>query len=343
MVNIHTTAQQFEELVAGILEARGFLVNVRESRERERGYDFIVTFVQQRCAVEVKYYKTGRAQASLLELAASRLVWSSGREQVERSMLVVSCLIEPILRKGLEEKFGIVFVDRSDLYRWCSDRPEFLDRLAALLEADETTPPILVGRSVDEVLSMLIPTPRSLRVVDSTGTALCAELHSLKPGKDDWVLYEKVCEKILKYLFENDLKGWHRQKRTDDGFNRFDFVCRIHPATEFWRFLLHQLNSRYVLFEFKNYRDTIRQGQILTTEKYLLERGLRRVAIILTRLGCDAGARAMRQGAMREQGKLILVINDDQICDMLHMKENGEDPSDFLSELADDFLLTLPR
>ena len=51
----------------------------------------------------------------------------------------------------------------------------------------------------------------------------------------------------------------------------------------------------------------------------------------------------MTQGAMREHGKLMLVVDDEQVCEMLHMKERGEDPSDLLFELADEFLLALPR
>ncbi|MGC0067703.1 hypothetical protein ACPRSJ_09135 [Enterobacter asburiae] len=136
---------------------------------------------------------------------------------------------------------------------------------------------------------------------------------------------------------------WHSQKRTDDGLNRYDFVCRIRPTTEFWKFVIEHLNSRYVLFEFKNYLGKIKQGQILTTEKYLLEKGLRRMAIIMTRTGAEAHALAMTQGAMREQGKLILIVNDEKVCEMLHMKERGEDPTDCLFEIADNFLLTLPR
>ena len=51
----------------------------------------------------------------------------------------------------------------------------------------------------------------------------------------------------------------------------------------------------------------------------------------------------MTQGAMREHGKLMLILDDDKVCKMLHMKERGEDPTDSLFELADDFLLSLPR
>lgn len=115
------------------------------------------------------------------------------------------------------------------------------------------------------------------------------------------------------------------------------------PNTDFWSFLIDHLNSRYVLFEFKNYSGKIKQGQVLTTEKYLLEKALRRIAIILSRNGAEKNAVSMTQGAMRESGKLMLILDDDIICNMLHMKERGDDPTDLLFELADEFLLTLPR
>jgi hypothetical protein len=115
------------------------------------------------------------------------------------------------------------------------------------------------------------------------------------------------------------------------------------PATDFWSFLINHLNSRYVLFEFKNYSSKIKQGQILTTEKYLLEKGLRRAAIILSRRGAERNAVLMAQGAMRESGKLMLILDDEKVCRMLHMKEEGDDPTDLLFELADEFLLSLPR
>jgi hypothetical protein len=46
---------------------------------------------------------------------------------------------------------------------------------------------------------------------------------------------------------------------------------------------------------------------------------------------------------MRESGKLILIVNDDQLSKMVLMKEHGEDPTDLLFDLTDGFLLSLPR
>jgi hypothetical protein len=258
-------------------------------------------------------------------------------------MLVVSCILPPELRSVLEDRYGIVFVDRVDLTIWAAFVPDVAQALDSLLESDRALlagPSPLRGDPLAKSKPIKLVAPPA---VDTRGTELCRKLRAVKRGKKAWATYEQVCEKILRYLFRDDLLGWHSQKRTDDGLNRFDFVCRVRPTTEFWQFLIDHLNSRYVLFEFKNYVGKIKQGQIVTTEKYMLERGLRRVAIILTRNGADQSALSMVQGAMREHGKLMLILNDDDLCDMLDMKQKGLDPTDSLFEVADKFLLSLPR
>ena len=336
------TWQGFEDLVRRILQANDFEVQVHSPRG-DKGFDFWAQLAGETWAIEVKYYRTARAQPALIEAAATRVVTNGTNADARKGMLVVSCILTGELRHALERKFSITFVDQVDLRSWCAAHPHLSEELDALLEASPSeaqatgparTSPAAYSKPID---ALPAHTP------DTRGTDLCNELKNIKRGKASWAMYERTCEKILKYLFPNDLHGWHSQKRTDDGLNRFDYVCRVRPTTEFWKFLIDHLGSRYILFEFKNYAGKIKQGQILTTEKYLLARGLRRVAIIMTRAGAAPHAIAMTQGAMREHGKLMLIVNDEKLCDMLHMKERGEDPADFLFEMADDFLLTLPR
>ncbi|MEH6458956.1 restriction endonuclease [Chitinimonas sp. JJ19] len=336
------TWELFEDLVRRILEANNFQVTVNSGRG-DRGFDLLGTDGNERWAIEVKYYRTVRAQPTLIEAAAMRLVNNGVTVPVQKGMLVVSCVLPPELREVLEEKFSVTCVDRSDLRVWAAAASELTEELEALIEADPSES--LVTRTTrEDPRQRSQPLSRaSTAPEDKRGTDLCHELKAIKRGKEAWARYERVCAKILKYLFPTDLHGWHSQKRTDDGLSRFDFVCRVKPTTEFWRFVIEHLDSRYVLFEFKNYSGKIKQGQILTTEKYLLERGLRRVAIILTRAGAEPHAIKMTQGAMREHGKLMLIVNDEKLCEMLHMKERGEDPADCLFELADNFLLSLPR
>lgn len=337
-----STWQQFEDLVRRILQANSFDVDIHSPRG-DKGFDFQGQLSGDMWAIEVKYYRTARAQPALIDAAAARVVSNGVNANASKGMLVVSCFLTGELRNALEQKFSITFVDQVDLRNWCAAYPELTEELDALLEANPREPhPADPLRQSPASRSKPI-NHASTQSPDTKGTELCRELKGIKKGKASWAQYEKTCEKVLKYLFPNDLHGWHSQKRTDDGLNRYDYVCRVRPTTEFWKFVIDHLNSRYILFEFKNYSGKIKQGQILTTEKYLLERGLRRTAIIMTRGGAEPHAIAMTQGAMREHGKLMLILNDEKVCEMLHMKEQGEDPTDCLFEIADDFLLTLPR
>ena len=335
-------AHQFEDLARRILEANNFIIRMPSHPNLDIGFDFFGTLANESWAIEVKFYRTARAQASLLENAAARLVARANAASVSKGMLVVSCAIPSALKESLEKKYSVNFIDRGDLTNWAATNPSLVDELNALLEVEYSKPENVSGVATTrkETNKKLLPAKSK---EDIQGTTLCEELKALKRGKGAWAEYEKLCDKILRYLFPNDLSGWHAQKRTDDGLNRYDYVCRIRPTTEFWRFSIDHLNSRYVLFEFKNYTGQIKQGQVLTTEKYLLEKGLRRIAIIFTRGGAREDALKMAQGAMREHGKLMLIVSDFHVCEMLHMKERGEDPTDCLFELADNFLLTLPR
>lgn len=328
----------FEQLVANLLEANSF--NINYPKNFQTRFDFEAVLGQDRWAVEVKYYRTKRAQPSLIEKAAFSLLESAKAAGYEKAMLVISSCLDPDLRESLEKKFNILFVDRVDLSIWANNAPNLIDPLAALLEEAPSSDGFKNAR-IDTGLSFVGASLPPLKV--NEGADLCRELRTLGKGRKHWKAYEDLCERVLRYLFPNDLLGWCKQKRTDDGLNRYDLICRLSPTTDFWLFVDNQLSSRYVLFEFKNYNNQIKQGQILSTEKYLLPRALRSLGIILTRKGADKSARLTAAGAMRESGKMMLILDDDKLCELLHAKDCGDDPSDKLFQLLDDFLMTLNR
>lgn len=337
-----SSSAQFEDLVRRILVAQNFELRDLSMPTAVAGIDFIARHRGEAWAIEVKYYRTVRPQVYLLEAAASRLSSRATQYQAKKGMLVVSCLIPPELRSRLEERFSLTLIDRGDLLIWTRELPDLLDALSALLDPSTAELEASPARRLLEMADARSLSPTAVPE-DTRGTELCTQLRALKRGKATWPAYEHLCEGVLRYLFPNDLQGWHKQRSSDEGLNRYDYVCRIRPTTDFWQFLVQHLDSRYAVFEFKDYSEKIKQGQILTTEKYLLERGLRRVAVVFSRLGADANAMKMSRGAMREHGKLILVLSDDDVCAMLHMKERGEDPSDYLFESTDNFMLELGR
>lgn len=336
------TWKQFENVVVRILEHHQYAIQAH-SPQGDAGFDFDATFGNLKWAIEVKFYRSARAQMALIEAAVARVINNGLAAHADRAALVVSSFITPEQRRTLEQKYSAAFIDRADLAIMATAWPELTDELNAVLEArsDLTDQPRHETGSADRLSEEQEP-PR-LAPTSNEGNALAGRLKALAAGRDDATRYEQLSIEILKFLFGRDLVGWKAQNTTDDRLNRLDCVCRAKPTHEFWRFVIEDLGSRYVVFEFKNYQDPISQGQVLTTEKYLLAPALRKVAFILTRHGADEGARKMAKGAMREHGKLMLVLDDQAVIDMLEKRDNGVDPTDILFDMADEFMLTLSR
>ncbi|MGB7801326.1 hypothetical protein [Buttiauxella sp.] len=342
-------AKQFEVLVKGILEATEYFDSVEWSEQ----YDFVLGKGQEQYIVEVKYYRTMRAQPQLINKALNSLRRIKELKQDEiddgvNAILIVSSYLELELKQTIEEDNDIVVIDLLDLINMTSHSPESRDKLVRFLEI---TDDILInhkGREIDDIFykeNIYHQTVecRDEDLVDNYCEHLISELKNLSPGPSGWREYEKLMLIILQYLFDGDLKGWVSQCESENKLNRYDCVCSVKKNTEFWSFIIEQLKSNYILLEFKNYSNEIGQGEVLTTEKYLYDNAFRKIALIFSRFGADHSALEMCNGAMRENGRLILVLDDNDIIEMLLREDRGDDPSDYLFDKVDKFLMRLSR
>jgi hypothetical protein len=175
------------------------------------------------------------------------------------------------------------------------------------------------------------------------GEQICESLRKIAVGKPDWKAFEDKCREALTFLFGEHFGYWATQIETEDELHRRDFVVRLRPKSDFWVSLAHDFRSRYVVFEFKNYSNRISQDQIYSTEKYLYTTALRSVAIIVARNGADTGALRAAGGALREAGKLILILSLDDLCGMLYARDKADDPEVMLYGLLDTLLTGLGR
>ena len=171
------------------------------------------------------------------------------------------------------------------------------------------------------------------------------QLESCEPGRKHFVEYEQACFEVLKALFSTDLTLWKEQPKANDGLFRFDLICRIKNGVEnsFWNIIEQYLNTKYVVFEYKNYSKAITQNQVMTTEKYLYTKALRMVAIIISSQGADDGALKCAKGIYRESGKLIFLLDTTDLKNMCDIKKNEEEPSEYLLEKLDTLLLELEK
>ncbi|WP_445405835.1 restriction endonuclease [Acinetobacter pittii] len=170
------------------------------------------------------------------------------------------------------------------------------------------------------------------------------EISLIPEGRNNASKFEDWCIEALKYLFFEYLTGWQEQSSTMDGLHRRDLVCRVKDSkTEVWQFISHTLRSRYIVFEFKNYTDEITQREIITTERYLYPMALRNCAFIISRKGVSSSAQNVIDGAMREHGKLIISLSEQDLINLLEGKDKGEDPNVYLFDKIDRFLMGLNR
>ena len=98
-----------------------------------------------------------------------------------------------------------------------------------------------------------------------------------------------------------------------------------------------------MVFEFKNYNNPITQKEIYTTEKYLYSKALRSVGIVISAHGYDENAFWAAKGCLRENGKLIMLLETEDLIEMNKMKIDQEDPSNYLLDKLDEFLLELEK
>ncbi|WP_449387142.1 hypothetical protein [Chryseobacterium lineare] len=307
---------------------------------------------------EVKFYRDDRVSISNIKNAILRLfdklqIYS---DENTTGLLIVSSYLTQEFKKVISEDYGISIWDRSDIYYLIKKVLKddlLLERFEKLLlkakqgvDIENVFDKVIQSEKTAEDFLNLFNFPNLQNTVidiKTAGKTLYTELVEIPTGKKGWRPYELKCIEILKYLFEDELSNWNTQKATDDELSRFDMICRIIGQSSFWSSLVQSFQTRYILFEFKNYNDPIGQDQIYTTERYLYLRGLRSVAFIISREGGQPQALKASKGALKEHGKLIIILNNKDLDRMLQMKDSGDNPSDYLSDILDDFLISLSR
>ena len=349
--------RRFTDLIFDMLTALGFEVEKERkfliTRNRSFYADLAIRKNDLKAIIELKSYRSRKVSSSIIQSAILQLV-SLPVDQEFQKILVVSSILSSSFKAEVISKFGIIVWDRSNIANFlaAASKDEYLEEFGRfLLEAQQGTdtedPYYGIDESTDTNPDTYFAfTPVANTSIDSIlnkGDKLFQDLQAIPKGKVGWSDFESKCLEILEYLFSNDLSGWNCQQITDDKLSRFDLICRIGSTDDFWKTLINSFSSRYILFEFKNYDDLLPQGQVYTTERYLYPKALRGTCILIARSGSSQQAIDATKGALKEGGKLVLLLDENDLQKMLIKTDQGESPNDYLSEKLDDFLISLSR
>lgn len=268
-------------------------------------------------------------------LAVCERIKSITLDDNENYIVIVGNMISTKLKERIKRDFKIHIWDVKNLFwlfeEFPSIKSEFISLLSYTVSNIEAQKP---------ELNIFEKKSQKLYNLD-----LQERLRKIRPGKEEAQNYEKLCAEILRYIFSEDLEFFEEQKRSNDGLYRFDYCGKIKAGqiNKFFDTVRNFFHTKYIIFEFKNYSDEITQKEIYTTEKYLYETALRKVAVIISRKGANMNARRALRGSLRESGKLIICLSDEHINKLIEMKSNSGSPGDMLEDMLDDMLMELEK
>ena len=314
--------------------------------------DFIAEYKNNKYLVEVKYFNSSVAPSHIIDKAVDRL--NLCVKQYDEKITPV-LIINGIATEKLKETKGLLVIDIANILYLVKDNNELKNQLLSILQfSTDGITPLPVG---------IFDKPKTVdkQIEENLEKEFIEKLKQWKPTKSNCKEYEDLCCEIVDYLFNDDLLFKGKQELSNDGLYRFDLICKIKPkefATKLntmnsnemnlnkinlWDIIMKYFSSKYIIFEFKNYRHEITQREIYTTEKYLYLKALRGVAIIISCKGADKNAKKAIKGTLRENGKLILSISNDDLIEMLNKKIESESPTDYLEDILDDLLIGLEK
>lgn len=336
---------RFERIVADIFRSYNFCVALTPPC-RDSGYDILATSNDISYLVEVKYLRANYFPTSIMFDTACRLkIIAEAFKYPAVPVLVIGAKLKTNLRMKIENVNDILVLDIQNLLFLVQGNEMLKSELLSILDfsVNDILPDKPKTKIFDQPPQNPLPNkPQGELLKERISKLPHSHLH---PHPNEDKEYEDLCFDVLKYLFDNELSLWHRQQKSNADLYRFDLICKIKDGdvSGLWSTILQCFNSKYIIFEFKNYSGQITQKEIYSTDKYLYLKALRGVAILVSCKGTSPNADKAIRGTLRENGKLILSISNTDLLKMIEMKMNEEVPADYLYSKFDELLIDLEK
>ena len=236
---------------------------------------------------------------------------------------------------------SLTFLRLSDAIR---SYKEFINNLSSYRLSFEAYEPLLkFTNDINRMVSALfISYYSSHKLADITipkvkkkskADELIKKLQSCPKGEAGWQQYQEICGEILKYLFAEKLGDPLPQQGTESGLYIRDYIIHIpYTAKGFWSFCRLKFNSIGIIVECKNHSDGLKPNDIVVTSKYLSKRGLGNFGIILNRIAPSKQVIKQILEIWKKDGKLVIVLSDQDVINMVKLKANNDDPEKILDK-----------
>lgn len=252
--------------------------------------------------------------------------------------LIILCHIDEDIKRDIFNTYNIIIWDIHNILFLL--KTEDISKIVSYPtnEIDLIPPKIIPGQGPQY-------NKPTINIIEEKYDYFRKKLKECKPGKDHNYsnIFENICTEIIEYLFGSEFNKIKPQHLTEESIFRMDLICSLKGNAFFWKYLIQNFHTQFVVFEYKNYTAALDQNLIYVTEKYLFNAALRNVAIIVSRKGFSEHAVYAAKGCLKENGKLILDVKEKDLLEMVKMKDEGNEPSDYLQNLLEVFLMSISK
>ena len=190
------------------------------------------------------------------------------------------------------------------------------------------------------IFSEVLSRPR-MRAAKATEDILIERMKECRPGKEDWVKYQKLIGDILSHLFCPPLSQPLSERADALEVNRRDFILPNYCEAGFWLFLRENYSADFIVVDAKNHVQPIEKVEVLQMANYLKHYGTGLFGIIISRNGAsDSALHTIKEKWIIEQ-KLIVVLQDNEVEQMLVNKKTGNLPEIIIRQKIEDFRISL--
>ncbi|MFP3512938.1 hypothetical protein SB775_25685 [Peribacillus sp. SIMBA_075] len=225
-----------------------------------------------------------------------------------------------VISKRIREKYidKAIFLDINDLIQ--------IGKEAKDLELERSVIyPYLKGVIMDKNIDLKYYTAKSL----------IKRLEECPHGNEGWKTYETICIDILKFVFKDSFRNFTLKfhSRNDNNLDIRDAIISNTGIHDFWKELRVSYSSKNIVFEFKNLTDEVGKSELLQVSNYLKKDSIGRVGVVFSRNGHSPNGREEQKELLNHDKKLIIILNDNDLIDLINKRLIDEEPEQLLEYL----------
>jgi len=179
----------------------------------------------------------------------------------------------------------------------------------------------------------------SLKKIDSINISnhLINQIKNCPLGRDGWKQFEDIIEKVLNFVFKNSFRTFllKPQSKNISGTDIKDYIIRNNGINGFWQDMKTTYNCNNIIVECKNYKSEIGIKELRQVSDYLSKDTYGQFAIIFSRKGLDRNGKEKQSDYLKfSPKKMILVLDEDDIIDLIKKRSRNESPEEILEYMT---------